>query len=102
MSGGGPMSYAEVIVDIATEQVDRVFTYRVPPALEGKAGVGYRVRIPFGPREKEGYILRMKETADYEESKVKDIAALLEDYPALLPSLIACAEEIRQETRCPM
>ena len=102
MTGGGLMSYAEVIVDIATEQVDRVFTYRVPPALEGKAGVGYRVRIPFGPREKEGYILRMKDTADYEESKVKDIAALLEDYPALLPSLIACAEEIRQETRCPL
>ena len=96
------MRYAEVIVDIATEKTDRVFTYRIPPEMEDKVGVGYRVRIPFGPKEKEGYILRLKDTADYDESRVRDIIAPLEDYPALLPALISCAEEIRAETRCPM
>ena len=49
--------YAEIIVDIASEQVDRVFTYRVP---EGMALLpGMRVRVPFGPREKEGFVIRL-------------------------------------------
>ena len=45
--------YAEIIVDIASEQVDRVFTYLVPDTLHLEPGM--RVRVPFGPREKEGY-----------------------------------------------
>ena len=96
------MSYAEVIVDIATEQVDRVFTYRIPEQLEGRLGPGYRVRVPFGRREKEGYVLRIKDTADYDENRIRDVIAPLEDYPALLPALIECAAEIKKETRCPM
>ena len=96
------MSYAEVIVDIATEQVDRVFTYRIPEAMEDRIGPGYRVRVPFGHREKEGYVLRVKDTADYDENRIRDILALLEDYPALLPALIECALEIKKETRCPL
>ncbi len=96
------MGYAEVIVDIATEQVDRVFTYRVPEALSGRIGAGYRVRIPFGRREKEGYVLRLRDSADYDEDRIRDIIAPLEEYPVLLPSLIDCAEEIRAETKCPL
>ena len=41
--------YAEIIVDIASEQVDRVFTYRVPDGMELEPG--FRVKVPFGPRE---------------------------------------------------
>ena len=48
--------YAEVIVDIASEQVDRVFTYRVPDAFSGMLFQGSRVRVPFGFREKEGFV----------------------------------------------
>ena len=44
--------YAEIIVDIASEQVDRVFTYLVPDTLPLKPGM--RVRVPFGPGKKRG------------------------------------------------
>ena len=92
--------YAEIIVDIASEQVDRVFTYAVPDTLTIMPGM--RVRIPFGPREKEGYVIRLKETADYDESKIKPILAALETYPALLPELMELAWEIRAKCHCPL
>ncbi|MBE5776904.1 MAG: primosomal protein N' [Clostridiales bacterium] len=94
--------YAEVIVDIASEQVDRVFTYRVPDAFSSMLFQGSRVRVPFGFREKEGFIIRLKETADYDESRIKDIIAPLENYPALLPQLMELAQEIKSKTHCPL
>ena len=92
--------YAEIIVDIASEQVDRVFTYAVPDTLNILPGM--RVRVPFGPREKEGYVIRLKERSDYDESKIKPILAALEDYPALLPELMELAWEIREKCHCPL
>ncbi len=61
-----------------------------------------RVRVPFGPREKEGFVIRLKETADYDESKIKPILAALEDYPTLLPELMELAWEIRAKCHCPL
>ena len=92
--------YAEIIVDIASEQVDRVFTYRVPDGLIIQPGT--RVRVPFGPREKEGFVVRLKEQPDYDEAKIKPILAALEDYPALLPDLMALAREIKEKCHCPL
>ena len=40
--------YANVIVDISHERVDRPFQYRVPEALRGKIQVGSPVSVPFG------------------------------------------------------
>ena len=92
--------YAEIIVDIASEQVDRVFTYAVPDTLSVVPGM--RVRVPFGPREKEGYVIRLKEQAGYDEKKIKPILAALEDYPALLPPLMELAQEIKEKSHCPL
>ena len=92
--------YAEIIVDIASEQVDRVFTYAVPDTLEVLPGM--RVRVPFGPREKEGFVIRLKEQADYDERKIKPILSALEPYPALLPELMDLAWEIRARCHCPL
>ena len=92
--------YAEVIVDIASEQVDRLFTYRVPETLNIVPGM--RVLVPFGPREKEGFVVRLKEEPDYDESRIKTILATLEEYPALLPPLMALADEIRSRCHCPL
>ena len=92
--------YAEIIVDIASEQVDRVFTYWVPDTMDLTPGT--RVRVPFGPREKEGFVIRLKETADYDEKKIKPVLAVLEDYPALLPELMELAWEIREKSHCPL
>ena len=92
--------YAQVIVDIASESVDRVFTYRVPEGMNIVRGM--RVSVPFGPRSAEGYVLGLSDTAQLDESRIKAIRQPLEDYPALLPSLIDLAQEIARDTHCPL
>ena len=69
------MMFAQVIVDIAHEAVDRVFTYRVPEGMELQ--VGMRVRVPFGPRQKEGYILGFSDDPGMDIAKVKSVIAHL-------------------------
>ena len=92
--------YAQVIVDIASESVDRVFTYRVPEGMNIVRGM--RVSVPFGPRSAEGYVLGLSDTAQLDESRIKAIRQPLEDYPALLPPLIDLAQEIARDTHCPL
>ena len=84
--------YALVIVDIAHESVDRLFTYRIPEGMEIKRGM--RVKAPFGPKVKEGYVLEISETTDYDPAKIKDLIGPIEDYPALLPQLIDLARNV--------
>ena len=38
--------YADIIIDISHEKVDRVFQYRIPEALAGEVTVGAQVDIP--------------------------------------------------------
>lgn len=92
--------YAEIIVDIAAEQVDRVFTYAVPENLPLQPGM--RVEVPFGRMTKDGFVIRLKDTADYDPEKIKTILSAPEDYPVLLPQLMALAEEIKQRYHCPL
>ena len=54
--------YCQVIVDIAHENVAKPFTYAVPAGMD--LAPGTRVAVPFGPREKEGVVLALTESAD--------------------------------------
>ena len=40
--------YADIIVDISQEQLDKTFQYRIPPELENEVRIGVMVQIPFG------------------------------------------------------
>ena len=42
------MKYADVIVDISLEALDRSFQYIIPERLEGQVTVGSLVIVPFG------------------------------------------------------
>ena len=92
--------YAQVIVDIAVSEVDRLFTYRVPKGME--IGPGWRVQVPFGPQKKEAWVLSLSETTDVPAERLRDIASALEDYPALPGSLIDLAKYIAEHFGCPL
>ncbi len=92
--------YCRVIVDIAHENVAKPFTYSVPEGME--LVPGQRVAVPFGPREKEGVVLSLSESAEYDPAKIRAVIRKLEDYPAVLPALIALAEEMAEKTHCPL
>ena len=40
--------FANIIIDIAHEKVDRPFTYAIPEFLHEEVEIGSTVRIPFG------------------------------------------------------
>ena len=93
------MPFCQVIVDIAHEDVDRVFTYRVPEGMEICPGM--RVHVPFGrTRRVEGVVVEMAEACDLPPERVKDIADTLEEYPAILPSMLELAKEIKATSFC--
>ena len=58
--------YADVVIDITNENVDRPFTYAVPESLRDSARPGMPVLVPFGNggRTKTGYIIALKEETE--------------------------------------
>jgi len=100
LPAGGAGVYAQVIVDIAHENVAHVYTYRIPENM----GVwrGSRVRVPFGYRLIEGIVLKISGEAVCDVKKIKDIDAVHEAYPAVTEPLIDLAEEMAQDAHCPL
>lgn len=72
--------YANIIIDISHEKVDKPFQYRIPDALFSRLAPGSCVSIPFGPgnRLRQGYVLEITDRALYPPDKIKEIAGLKE------------------------
>ncbi len=85
--------YADIIVDISHEKVDRPFRYRIPDALLGEIVPGVRVHVPFGKGNKDilGYVVDLADAADYPEEKIKEIAAIDKDAATVESDLIRIA-----------
>ena len=67
--------YADIIIDISTKNVDRVFQYRIPDHLTNTVQVGSRVLVPFGKGNKErtGYVVSITTIPSFEPERIKDI-----------------------------
>ena len=50
------MKYANIIVDISVEKLDKTFQYSIPENLQEEIQVGVQVDIPFGNRKLTGRI----------------------------------------------
>ena len=72
--------FANVIVDISHENVDRPFAYRIPERLRGVPEPGMQVTIPFGRGNtlRTGYIIEVTDEADFEESRMKELDSIRE------------------------
>ena len=67
--------FADVIIDIQHEKLDKIFQYRVPESMVDELEPGMEVVVPFGRgnRRIKGYVTGLAETCDYDLSKVKEI-----------------------------
>lgn len=94
--------YADVIVDIVHSNVDKVFQYSVGEYT--KLNIGSRVLVPFGAgnRRTEGFVVGLKDEADIDVTKIKQIIEPLEDYGALLREQVALAMWMKQHYGCLM
>lgn len=91
--------YANIIVDITHEKLDKTFQYRIPPYLEGELSVGMEVLVPFGRgnRETKGYVTGISDTCVYDESKVKEIKDISRNSVAIEGKLAALAAWMKEQ-----
>ena len=76
--------FAEVIVDIAHSEVDKVFDYKALPNVR----IGQRVLVPFGNRKIEGFVVKLKQTSDFAFEKIKEIDKILDEEPLILDEML--------------
>ncbi len=72
--------FANIIVDISHEKVDRPFQYKIPKEMQGSLEVGMSVRIPFGMGNKliKGYVMEITDVPNYDVTKLKEIDSVVE------------------------
>ena len=88
---------AEVIVDIAHSEVDRVFDY----LCGDEVCAGMRVTVPFARSVTTGIVMRVKEESELPPEKLKKIIRVLDELPALNAECLALAEKLARRYRCP-
>lgn len=91
-------TYANVIIDISHEKVDRPFQYRIPDSLKEKLAVGMCVQIPFGTgnRKRKGYVIEITGKNEYPEEKIKEIDGIITDNLPAEADAIRLAAWMRQ------
>ena len=89
--------FAQVIVDIAHSQVDKIFEYSCPPETQ----IGCRVKVPFGGRVVEGFVIGVADTSLFDAGKIKPITSLYDELPALVPECFSLMEGIAKRYRVP-
>lgn len=67
--------FADIIVNISHEKVDKAFQYRIPQELESVVETGTCVQVPFGVSNKliKGYVVNVGTECNYDQSKIKAI-----------------------------
>ena len=88
---------AEVIVDIAASETDRIYDYLCDDTIV----VGSRVRAPFGGKTVPGFVMRLKEKSDLPQEKLKKVFPCPDELPALNSECLALAEKITARYRVP-
>ncbi len=89
--------YCQVIVDIAHSQVDRIFEYSCAENLQ----VGCRVKVPFGGRTIDGFVIGISESCSLPPEKIKSVAEVFDELPALVPECFSLMERISSRYRVP-
>ena len=89
---------AEVIVDVAHSDVDKIFDY----GCGEEVAAGMRVVVPFGNRTETGFVMRVKESTDCPPEKLKKIYRVEDDLPAINPECLLLAQKISARYLCPM
>ncbi len=90
--------YAEVIIDLVSNAVDRPFHYYVPPEMQGQIRPGMRVEVPLGNRRCQGYVLRLPRESAVDT--LKDITAIVDSEPLLTPEQLALGRWLSMRFYC--
>ena len=87
------MKFANIIVDISHEKLDRPFGYIIPERLMNRVQVGTAVKIPFGKGNRliSGYVIEITDKPGFDISKMKEIDSVAEGATSVESGLIQLA-----------
>ncbi len=92
------MLYANIIVDISHEKLDKSFQYIIPAGMEDKIHAGVLVNIPFGKGNKviTGYVIEVTNKPEFDVSKMKSIIEVAPKSVPIEAKLIGLASYIKK------
>ncbi|GGA33080.1 primosomal protein N' [Kroppenstedtia guangzhouensis] len=96
----GDRRIAAVIVDVAADGTDKPFDYLIPAELETEVEVGSRVKVPFGPRKRIGYVIDFPEKP--QTDRLRPILEVMDLSPPLTPELVRLARWMAEVYLCPL
>ncbi len=92
------MLFADVIIDISHENLDRTYQYLVPEALVEQAVIGAPVEIPFGAgnRSVKGYLIGLSREPKIEIDRIKPLKAIEKNGLVMESRMIALAARMKE------
>ena len=92
------MIFADIIIDISSEKLDRSFQYRVPEELEKEIKAGMVVSIPFGNGNqlRKGYVTGLTREPKVDPARLKNICGISSAEETTESRLIALAAWMRE------
>lgn len=89
--------YANIIIDISYEKLDRPFQYIIPDEMLADIAPGVQVLIPFGQGNRliKGYVIEVTDKAEYDVTRLKSINSIVTDSIQVESRLIKIAAWMR-------
>lgn len=90
--------YANIIIDISHEKLDRTFQYRIPENLLDQIHPGTPVEIPFGRsnRKIRGYVVEVTEEPEFAPERIKPVSHVIREGIPIEGQLIVLAAWMRE------
>lgn len=90
--------YANIIIDISHEKLDRTFQYRIPEKLLDQIHPGTPVEIPFGRsnRKIRGYVVEVTKEPEFAPERIKPVSHVIREGIPIEGQLIALAAWMRE------
>lgn len=90
------MRYANVIINISVDKLDKTFQYSIPQELQEAVTVGVQVDIPFGSRTLTGYVIELTDEAEYDVDRIRPLMGIHKGSVPMESQLIALAGWMRK------
>lgn len=91
--------YAEVLVEYNAKQIDRTFTYLIPTFLYKKLKKGMQVKIPFGNKTINGFVLDINDSSSNVEG-LKEVIEIINEEVVFSDELLALGDYLAAKTFC--
>ena len=95
----GESMYADVLVEVKTKDLEKMFTYRVPDSMVLSPGM--RVLVPFGKRNIEGFVMKIYDHGDF-DYEVRDIVSVIDETAVINEEMMELGKYISLKTLCPL